>query len=105
MDNDFLTSIEISDYAVTAVYEMKCNLIKSFNVTLLNYHLLIMNVIDMTRDNLDFNCLKFATKKMLVKYKNKIFIICFSTIISGKIDVIVRSYENEDEAFMLYSHF
>lgn len=105
MDKDFLTSIEISDCAVTAVYEMKCNFIKSFNVTLFNQNLLIMNVMDITRDNLDFNCLQFATKKMLVKYKNKIFIICFSTIISGKIDVIVRSYENEEEAYKLYSHF
>ena len=105
MDKDFLTSIEISDCAVTAVYEMKGYFIKSFNVTLFNQNLLIMNVMDITRNNLDFNCLQFATKKMIVKYKNKIFIICFSTIIYGKIDVIVRSYESDDEAYKLYSHF
>jgi len=98
-----MTSIEISDYAVTAVYEMRNNYFNSFNVTLNNHTFLIMNVIDITRDNLDFNCIQFATNRMLIKYKNKFFIIRFNWNYPGKINVIVTSYENEDEAYKLYS--
>lgn len=103
MSDNFMTSIEISDYAVTAVYEMRNNYFKSFNVTLYNHSFLIMNVRDITRGNLDFDCIQFATNKMLIKYKNKFFIIRFNWNNPGRIDVIVTSYENEDEAYKLYS--